>query len=154
MGLGEEDTEADYAAPSDDRSGYGGFDNHDPSLRRYVLPLRRGDSYLAAAGASRVDVIKIDVEGYENHVVAGLAAILRVNRPALLIEYWPDSWTDAIERWLPSGYRVWWLKEGRTQWLFLNRQSPSLAAVRSAPGGSIVLALPLEWSIPEGLRLE
>lgn len=53
-----------------------------------VLPL---DEVVASAGVARVDVIKIDVEGGEHHVVAGARAILGRDRPALLIEIGAES---------------------------------------------------------------
>ncbi|MET0555460.1 MAG: FkbM family methyltransferase [Vicinamibacteria bacterium] len=38
------------------------------------------DAYLAATGVERVDLVKIDVEGYERHVLAGMAGALAAGR--------------------------------------------------------------------------
>lgn len=49
------------------------------------VPLRRLDSVLTR----RVDFLKIDVEGYEGHVLAGAERILREDRPRAFVEIHP-----------------------------------------------------------------
>lgn len=49
------------------------------------VPLRRLDSVLTGG----VDLLKIDVEGYEGHVLAGARELLRSHRPALFVEVHP-----------------------------------------------------------------
>jgi hypothetical protein len=45
-----------------------------------------GDKLLEQSGISHVELIKIDVEGYEQHVLAGLSATLRRDRPVVVVE--------------------------------------------------------------------
>jgi len=50
----------------------------------------RLDDYLEAEGVTTVDIIKIDVQGFEGHVIAGLEkTILRSPRLVMLMEFWP-----------------------------------------------------------------
>ncbi|HEY2290911.1 MAG TPA: FkbM family methyltransferase [Thermoanaerobaculia bacterium] len=51
----------------------------------FTVPLLRLDSALDGP----VDFVKIDVEGYEGHVLVGARRLLREHRPALLVEIHP-----------------------------------------------------------------
>ncbi len=51
----------------------------------FTVPLLRLDSALEGP----VDFVKIDVEGYEGHVLAGARRLLREHRPTLLVEIHP-----------------------------------------------------------------
>jgi FkbM family methyltransferase len=148
IGLADFDGEATYSAPADDRSGYGGFDNSDPRLKRYSLPVRRGDAFLRDNGITRVDVIKIDVEGSERRVIDGLSSTLAVQRPAVVLEYWPAAWPMPLVASLPADYRVWSVAEMRTRRVLFSCRGPILSPFDSPDGGSMVLALPLEWPPP------
>jgi hypothetical protein len=50
------------------------------------LEIVRGDDYLPTHGIERVDLIKIDVEGFEKNVLAGLAETIERERPILVVE--------------------------------------------------------------------
>lgn len=84
------------AADGFDASARDGF-------RQVRVRMRRLDDLLASRGL-RPDLVKLDVEGHEADVLAGLAQTLRQMRPALLIE------VNAPDRWWPSlelqGYRA------------------------------------------------
>ena len=54
---------------------------------RITIPIRRGDSYRLEHQLAPPDLIKIDVEGYEPKVVAGLAETIREFRPVILFEH-------------------------------------------------------------------
>lgn len=56
------------------------------SARVERVPLETLDSVVARLGLSRVDVVKIDVEGGEANVIAGARNVLRAMRPALMME--------------------------------------------------------------------
>jgi FkbM family methyltransferase len=60
------------------------------------VPLVRVDDLLREMQIETVDLIKIDVQGYESHVVAGMqAAIGRSPRLTILSEFWPHGITSA-----------------------------------------------------------
>lgn len=53
------------------------------------------DQLVDENGLKNVDVVKIDVEGYEVPVLQGAAALLKRDRPILIFEYCREFWTDA-----------------------------------------------------------
>jgi FkbM family methyltransferase len=53
------------------------------------VPVVTLDGYVADTLKAPVDVLKIDVEGYEGHVLRGAAAMLGKYRPSLFIEFVP-----------------------------------------------------------------
>lgn len=62
----------------------------------------RPDDYLESQGVVEVDIIKIDVQGFEGHVIAGLERTIRRSpRLAMLMEFWPlglsAAGTDPVE---------------------------------------------------------
>ncbi|MDT5027611.1 MAG: hypothetical protein QOE61_4037 [Micromonosporaceae bacterium] len=67
--------------------------NSRASLRVQVTSL---DDFLAGAGLdSPVDLLKVDVEGYDGYVLRGAAGLLREHRPTLLVEFAPSNLTNA-----------------------------------------------------------
>jgi len=58
--------------------------------RAIDISVLRLDDYLAAEGVNTVDIVKIDVQGFEGHVIAGLEqTILRSPRLIMLMELCP-----------------------------------------------------------------
>ena len=89
VGFGSEDGEIPFHEPPDSNTGVGTFSkdfrrNFKESVR--ALPIRIDDDYLAAKGVNGVDIVKIDVEGFEKPVLEGLKETLRVNRPLVVME--------------------------------------------------------------------
>ena len=65
-------------------------------------------------GLTRCDVIKIDVQGYECHVLRGMTRVLARFKPAIIFEYerwaWAKANTDlshALKLMDSAGYRLW-----------------------------------------------
>ena len=68
---------------------YGGSEDSRESLKIQVRAL---DAVLEARGIGRVDLIKMDVQGFEHHVLAGMKKTLeRSERLVLLTEFWPHG---------------------------------------------------------------
>jgi len=57
-----------------------------------VVPSETVDSLVKRSGAGRIDLIKIDVEGFEAAVLAGAHDTLQRHKPALIFEYRRDNW--------------------------------------------------------------
>ena len=55
------------------------------------MQLRIGDEVLAEAGVSRIDILKVDVEGFEKQVLQGLAHSIHSSRPLMVIELTPTT---------------------------------------------------------------
>jgi hypothetical protein len=78
------------------------------------VPVRRLDDVFEQAALPRCDVVKIDVQGYECAVLAGMAGILDRYKPAVVFEYerwaWAKAsmgWADAVKVLDSAGYRLW-----------------------------------------------
>ena len=77
-----------FTPPDENNHGIGTF-SHDRRAgeeKQIELPLMRGDDDLAASGVARVDLIKMDIEGYEKFALHGLEKTLENSRPIVLME--------------------------------------------------------------------
>ncbi|MBI3445756.1 MAG: FkbM family methyltransferase [Magnetospirillum sp.] len=88
VGLSDRAHEETFFAPTLSNRGTGSFiSGHNLSNRELGrLPLVAGDAYLAEQGIDRVDLIKLDAEGFEPLILAGLTATLRRCRPVVAFE--------------------------------------------------------------------
>jgi FkbM family methyltransferase len=60
-------------------------------------------------GLSRVDFIKMDVEGFESQVLEGAAATIDRCRPVMYVENdRKEKSAELIQRLFDMGYRLWW----------------------------------------------
>ncbi len=104
-----------------------------------LVPTRTLDSLAAEHRLSRVDAIKLDVEGLEASVLRGAGQLLRDFRPLVVFEF-----CDWAERRIPGGrvgeaqtllldlgYRIWDIES-------LRRGRPPQAAVRTAGTWTLV----------------
>ena len=93
LALSASDGELELVAPSASNEGVGHLrtagDGGSASLQR--IPSLRMDSFAAREGLTRVDFIKIDVEGAEGLVLAGAAETLARFRPTLMVEINPEA---------------------------------------------------------------
>lgn len=88
VGLGEANETLEFFEPPPQNQGTGSFVHSFQDRPDAVTKLRVviGDEYLAEQGIERVDLMKIDVEGYEKKVLAGLAKTMERERPILVME--------------------------------------------------------------------
>lgn len=96
VGLGAAEAELPFSAPTDDNHGVGTFrtdSEFSSGLRQFDKPLRIvvGDTWLAGTELSGLALIKIDVEGFEEPVLQGLAATISRYRPLVVVEVSPPS---------------------------------------------------------------
>jgi FkbM family methyltransferase len=85
-----------------------------PGTEVLTVPVETLDAYVERAGLARLDLVKIDVEGLEREVVAGMRAVLDRFRPRLVIEFRDDdAATGCLELLRSSGYTT--VELGRTR---------------------------------------
>lgn len=70
-----------------------------------TVPVVRMDEYLLTFDPARIDLIKIDVEGFEKDVVEGAAKIFECYKPAVIMEMVNDDAVLAGEALCRLGYR-------------------------------------------------
>ncbi len=89
VGLSNQQEELDFYAPTGRNQGIGSFDAGTVSKGNKnlgKLALVRGDDYLSEQGLQAIDLLKIDVEGFEKNVVTGLTDTLQKSRPIMVLE--------------------------------------------------------------------
>ncbi len=81
-----------YAAPDSNLGASSFRQDHKPDSR-YLgdMQLKRGDEVVRETGIGRIDIIKIDVEGYEKPVLIGLKEMLLRDRPLIIVELSPTT---------------------------------------------------------------
>ena len=57
------------------------------------VSVKTGDQLSEIQNLSRIDLIKIDVEGFEYHVLKGLSATIHKHQPRIIFEYDENYWT-------------------------------------------------------------
>lgn len=94
FGLSDHDGHANVATPNPDINLGGTMLTDDPTG---TVELRRGDDLLAGEG--KIGFLKIDVEGLEMQVLAGLESTIDRCRPPIMVEV-DDKNRTAFEIWL------------------------------------------------------
>jgi FkbM family methyltransferase len=95
------------------------------------IHLRKGDDVIAELNLSRLDLIKIDVEGFETPVVKGLKETIRRFRPIVVLEWNCDSTRagfrqDNLFAEVFSGYQILPLTTNHDDFGRLTRTMPYL----------------------------
>lgn len=110
-GLSDRDDVLNFHIPDSTNSGTGSFISDMPTGTSAIqtLPVRNGDAFLAAEGLKKIDLIKIDVQGFEPQVLRGLKDTIAASRPVISVEIGDENRSafsdmDELRRLLPSGY--------------------------------------------------
>lgn len=111
LGLGDEDGELDFGSRSPSNSGGDCIMAAGTGTRR--VKVVRLDDFIATKGLEHVDLIKIDVEGYELHVLRGGERTIDRYSPKLFIEVCDSNLRDhgtsakQLVEWLQAkGYNL------------------------------------------------
>jgi FkbM family methyltransferase len=88
VGLGAQEEELPFSEPPKDNFGIGSFRGAQPPGNTAKARLRvvRGDDQLAPYKLSAVELIKIDIEGFEESALIGLRKTLESHRPVVVLE--------------------------------------------------------------------
>lgn len=86
VALGERDHAAELGSGLPGNPGSRSLTWTLPGAAVETVEVKVGDTYLADRALPRLDIVKIDVEGYEKNVIGGLAARMKADRPIILME--------------------------------------------------------------------
>ena len=88
VGLGDTDADLDFFEPAGANPGEGTFIASPKVLARNVrkLSVRSGDDFCEKQGLPPIDLLKMDVEGFEMRVLRGLEQRIQRDRPVILME--------------------------------------------------------------------
>jgi FkbM family methyltransferase len=129
VGLGEKSEFLDFYAPAGRNIATGSFmPEHakDNNIKYGKLEIVEGDSYISKLNLKSIDLIKIDVEGFEKYVLLGLRNTLEKFRPAVVMEYsrvTRDNLTiQQLREILPGGYSIQGISTNLTCCRLFNRR--------------------------------
>lgn len=138
IGLGERDETLEFFAPQGMNTGTGTFvagheaHNNRPAGR---LQLVHADRYLENLNLPTIDLIKIDVEGFELSTLRGLQATLRRYRPVVMLELsdaarfsLPDR--EALMAFFPPDYEAQVVRGQRHRFGLVGQRGCAVEALR------------------------
>ncbi|MBO1328724.1 FkbM family methyltransferase [Acetobacter suratthaniensis] len=110
FGLGDKAGALLFVPPEKDNMGTGYFITASKAGSGVPLPVRVGDTVLADIPVA-IGLVKIDVEGFEPHVLRGLRRTLERDQPVIIMELNRDTKKSFVNEetfmnTLPRGYRV------------------------------------------------
>lgn len=117
------------------------------------VPVRTLDTVFGESGLNRLDVVKIDVQGYECQVLAGMAGILERYRPAVVFEY--ELWAWGMAGASLSGAMALLDAADYRLWQFADATLTSIVPihdVRTLPAHSDLIAFRHDDQRPDTLR--
>jgi FkbM family methyltransferase len=93
FGLADEENVLDYYPGQGSNSGSGTFlpDEIEHDADPVKLQIKKGDSVLEQLAVEKVDIMKVDVEGFEAGVIRGLKNRILRDRPIILMELSEES---------------------------------------------------------------
>lgn len=150
FGLGDRNASLPFFAPRGPNQGTGSFlaDHAATNVKADDLPIKVGDEF--AAGLGRLDLIKIDVEGFEKAVLSGLQHTLARLRPLVLFEYSATTrlsipFADEIRTLFPPDYSLFEVETRRVFLWAFEITGCRLSPLRSPyPSATEILAIPDE----------
>ena len=112
VGLGDKHERLAFAKPEGNNMVLGSFAFVNSNAQQEQLELVTGDQALKTAGVNEVDLIKMDIEGFEQPALRGLTETLARSRPVVLFElslgaHEPRLFKSVgqIFKAFPSGYK-------------------------------------------------
>ena len=161
VGLGQKDCELDFYAPKGSNTGTGSFvAMHDTQNNQLFgkLQIVNGDHHISSLNLNHIDLIKIDVEGFEKDVLIGLEKTLQKFRPIIFMEFSLDTQLsfkneEDMMSIFPDGYIVKLIQTNRPFAVFFNVPNYSLEHFDFNKLGSNIVLLPTEIAQKLGLNI-
>jgi FkbM family methyltransferase len=95
--IGDQDTTGTLGSGLDGNNGSRSLVWSIDDSRNQEVFVRNGDRVVSNLQLDRVDLIKIDVEGYERHVLSGLSETIKKFRPIILMELMGNNTKGGFE---------------------------------------------------------
>lgn len=134
VGLGAKNEFLDFYAPVGRNIGTGSFmaeHAKNNNIKIGKLEIVEGDFYISKLNLKKVDLIKIDVEGFEKYVLLGLRDTLKKYMPFVVMEYSGVTRNNLtiqeLREILPRGYSIKGISTSRRFCLLFNRMNYSLS---------------------------
>jgi FkbM family methyltransferase len=86
IGLSDANATLPFYPPSGENAGVGTFVHDGQLLEPIMLDTRRGDDYFKSRALPRIDILKMDIEGFEPRALFGLRERLNSDRPIIVME--------------------------------------------------------------------
>jgi FkbM family methyltransferase len=152
VGLGQEDSELDFFAPISDNTGTGSFiSTHDINNNKFFgkLQIVNADNHIANLGLDHIDLVKMDVEGFEKNVLLGMKETFRKYRPILFMEFSADTQhsfygKEEIMSLLPIDYYVKLVEVNKPIGVFFNQPAHHFKDFNFKISGGNIIFFPKE----------
>jgi FkbM family methyltransferase len=149
VGLGDVAGVLRFYQPAYENKGTGTFDEAS-APHQYTtidLPVARADDFIAQHGITGIDAVKIDVQGYEPNVLAGMADTLARCRPVIWVEVSEPTIAEFDRRgglaaMMPSGYRMYRFKTTYRGFLFHHTRLEACVDLNPCDEGDYLLVPP------------
>ncbi len=89
--VGQEVGELDIFISTESIATHSASSRYSRGSERVSVPMTSIDAFVTSRGIGHVDVIKIDVEGYDGYVLKGAMETIKSHRPTIFVEYAPVS---------------------------------------------------------------
>lgn len=123
IGLSDKNEELNFYAPTGDNKGIGSFEENFVDTNKDIgkIHVETGDTFVLKNNVSRVDFIKIDAEGSEYKILAGLKDTLMKFKPRIVIEYLTRD-ADDISHFLKENpnYLAFSIEGNTNRFVFFN----------------------------------
>jgi FkbM family methyltransferase len=152
VGLGDKESLVPFLAPEGGNMGNGSFfeargrEASGPKASFRVVP---GDKWLEPLGVTSIELVKIDVEGYEGPVLAGLTSTLTRNRPVVVVEVSPPAYgtiksMDMFNNLFPRDYQFSKFVDLRESSITGKYELVGLTRIPRGPAYDMIVAYPKE----------
>lgn len=155
VGLGAINEELPFYAPQGANTGTGSFISSYSSSNQEcgVLKVVDADEYISNLLLINIDLIKIDVEGYEKNVLKGLVNILEKYKPTVVMEFSSAtkqsfSGLDELLSMFPKSYKVRQIINNSPRFLLFNSPDYRLVDFDFNTAGGDLIFIPSSDVIP------
>ena len=148
VGLGDKEESLPFYTPKGCNQGTGSFIRgySDNNEKGDTLRVVNADEYLSKLELKNIDLIKIDVEGFEKYVLAGLKKTINRYRPSIVVEFsaaTKNSFSDLDEflGLFPADYKIERILCNQPRLIFLNLPKCTFGDFDfNTPGGDLLFS--------------